>query len=188
MPAPLISREEIFQRLLECFRNLGYEGTTMSILSRETGLSKASLYHYFPGGKEQMVNDVITNLRNQGQECFQQVSNRANPLKKRQQLFFETVRKVYNEGASSCLIAALVHSNDLAKFQATLDSWLNDWIQVISGLLEEQGVSQKACAEYAEEALCQIQGALILSKAKNDTQIFIRALERLEDKTNINLN
>ncbi len=55
MPAPLLPREEVLDRLAAAFRRDGYDGASIARLSAATGLGKASLYHYFPGGKQDMA-------------------------------------------------------------------------------------------------------------------------------------
>src|SRR5687768_4803588 len=58
MGAPLIPREEVLNRLTRVFRESGY-AASLSQLSEATGLQRASLYHYFPGGKAEMAAAVI---------------------------------------------------------------------------------------------------------------------------------
>ena len=59
MPAPLISRDEVVDRLVAVFQRLGYDGASLAELSRGSGLGKSSLYHYFPNGKEEMALVVL---------------------------------------------------------------------------------------------------------------------------------
>ena len=62
MPAPLLPKSELLARLSDTFRRLGYDGASITDIASATGLGKSSLYHYFPGGKEQMAADVLTDL------------------------------------------------------------------------------------------------------------------------------
>ena len=48
--------------LAEIFRELGYEGTTLSRITERTGIGKGSLYHFFPGGKEEMAAAVLAEV------------------------------------------------------------------------------------------------------------------------------
>jgi TetR/AcrR family transcriptional regulator, lmrAB and yxaGH operons repressor len=48
MPALLISRDEVIDRLLAVFQRSGYDGASLAELSHGTGLGKSRLYHYFP--------------------------------------------------------------------------------------------------------------------------------------------
>jgi TetR/AcrR family transcriptional repressor of lmrAB and yxaGH operons len=54
-----MSRQTIVPELLELFRKFGYDGVTIARISEATGLGKASLYHHFPQGKEQMAREVL---------------------------------------------------------------------------------------------------------------------------------
>lgn len=53
------ARGDILASLAEVFRAHGYEGATLARISDATGLGKGSLYNFFPGGKEQMADEVL---------------------------------------------------------------------------------------------------------------------------------
>ena len=59
MPASLISKDEVLDRLTKTFRTSGYDGASLARLSESTGIGRSSLYHYFPGGKEEMAQAVL---------------------------------------------------------------------------------------------------------------------------------
>ncbi len=50
---------QLISILDDVFRRRGYEGATLAELSRACGLGKASLYHHFPGGKDEMANLLL---------------------------------------------------------------------------------------------------------------------------------
>jgi len=62
MPAALMSRDEVVERLVGVFQRCGYDGASLSELSAATGLGRSSLYHHFPGGKEEMARAVIARV------------------------------------------------------------------------------------------------------------------------------
>jgi len=53
------ARERLILTIGRVFRRYGYEGASLSILSRETGLGRSSLHRFFPGGKEDMAMAVL---------------------------------------------------------------------------------------------------------------------------------
>ena len=59
MPITKVHDEELLDRLTDVFRVYGYEGASLSKISEATGLQRASLYHRFPGGKEEMAKVVL---------------------------------------------------------------------------------------------------------------------------------
>ena len=54
-----VDEADLLCRLSNVFRDVGYEAATLTMLAQATGLQKASLYHRFPEGKEQMAREVL---------------------------------------------------------------------------------------------------------------------------------
>lgn len=59
MARTVAERTDIIPVLAEIFREHGFEGASLSIIGEKTGLGKGSLYHFFPGGKEEMAAAVL---------------------------------------------------------------------------------------------------------------------------------
>jgi TetR/AcrR family transcriptional repressor of lmrAB and yxaGH operons len=55
MPRLVFAKADVVPLVAEVFRELGYEGTSLSSITDKTGLSKGSLYHFFPDGKEECI-------------------------------------------------------------------------------------------------------------------------------------
>src|ERR1700704_1094752 len=53
------TRERIVQRSAELFRRQGFAGTGVKQIVAEASAPFVSLYHFFPGGKEQLGEEVI---------------------------------------------------------------------------------------------------------------------------------
>ena len=62
MPAKKIDEAFLIDQLGKVFRIHGYEGASLSLIAEATGLKRASLYHRFPGGKEEMAEAVLTHV------------------------------------------------------------------------------------------------------------------------------
>jgi len=52
-------RERILQATYECVARHGLAKTTIEDAARQAKLSRATVYRYFPGGRDQLLNDVI---------------------------------------------------------------------------------------------------------------------------------
>ena len=50
MAKPVSERADLLPLISEVFRSHGYEGATLTLIGKATGLGKGSLYHFFPGG------------------------------------------------------------------------------------------------------------------------------------------
>src|SRR5258708_2136352 len=53
------TRDRIVEGSAELFRRQGYNGTGVKQIITDAGAPFASLYHFFPGGKEQLGEEVI---------------------------------------------------------------------------------------------------------------------------------
>ena len=58
----IVSYKDLVDKLTDIFCEYGYDGTSLTILSQNTGLGRASLYYHFPGGKEEMANAVYEKI------------------------------------------------------------------------------------------------------------------------------
>jgi AcrR family transcriptional regulator len=56
----LTVRERILEATYACVGRYGLGKTTVEDAAREARLSRATVYRYFPGGKDQLITDVIT--------------------------------------------------------------------------------------------------------------------------------
>src|ERR1700704_836175 len=57
-----VERGEVLRALGEVFRAHGYEGASLTLITEAIGLGKGSLYHFFPGGKEEMAAEVLAHV------------------------------------------------------------------------------------------------------------------------------
>jgi AcrR family transcriptional regulator len=54
------SRDQALEATLTCIANGGMKGFTVEDVARQAGLSRATIYRYFPGGREQLVTETVT--------------------------------------------------------------------------------------------------------------------------------
>src|SRR5437868_3976690 len=60
-PAPMATtgRERILEATYACVARYGLAKTTVEDAAREARVSRATVYRHFPGGKEQLIGEVI---------------------------------------------------------------------------------------------------------------------------------
>src|SRR5919199_1552499 len=56
---PSRGRERLLEATYACVARYGIAKTTVEDVARQSGLSRATLYRYFPGGKDELVNQTI---------------------------------------------------------------------------------------------------------------------------------
>jgi TetR/AcrR family transcriptional regulator, lmrAB and yxaGH operons repressor len=177
---PKISREKLVSQLVDAFRLYGYEGASLACLAKATGLGKTNLYHYFPGGKAEMAQAALAQVRTWLEtSILKALDGSAEPAIKLQ-LMCDRVNVFFREGHNSCLWAVLAcgqAGDDL--FHAEIKGALSQWIQAIAMVLESSGLAAAVASDRAEDAVLRIQGALLLARAMGDPKPFQRTLQNL---------
>lgn len=179
MPAPLISKDEVLLRVTDAFRRVGFEGATLALLAKETGLKKASLYHYFPGGKKEMAEAALGQvslwLRD---EIFGVLEGQGTP-EARLKKMVKNVNRFHQSGRKWCLVDLFSLGEAGRLFGPTLAEALKTWIKLLEELAVEGGVPSELARVRAEETLIAIQGSLVLSRAQGNPKLFKRVISEL---------
>ena len=88
------------RKLLKVFCQYGYEGVTLRQLVEACELNKATLYHHFPKGKEEMAGAVLGCLQgNLTNEVLTALNDDGSP-EERIQLMLERVYQFYKGGTT----------------------------------------------------------------------------------------
>jgi AcrR family transcriptional regulator len=174
------SRQEVIQKLSEVFRRDSYSGASLADLAAAVGLGKASLYQKFPNGKAQMGAEVLAEIgRSLEIDVLALLRQEGTPAARFARML-AAVGKFYAGGQLPCLLDTLSLGEAGKLYGATLSDAISRWQRALADLAREAGLPTSQAAIWAEEVLITIEGSLVLSRAKNDPQIFRRALKRLE--------
>ncbi|HEX8045508.1 TetR/AcrR family transcriptional regulator [Rhizobium sp.] len=181
MTRTVFEKPDAIALVAEVFRELGYEGASMSSITARTGLSKGSLYHFFPGGKEEMAAEIMANI----DTWF--VTQMFRPLEEDEPraaiaLMWETTNTYFRSGRRICLIGAFALDETRDRFAGAIHGYFKRWIDALASALMRAGGGATEAHALAEEAVMGIQGALMLARALGDDAIFGRALGRLRER------
>ncbi|MGI9535070.1 MAG: TetR/AcrR family transcriptional regulator [Thermodesulfobacteriota bacterium] len=180
-----IDDETLVQKLTQVFRDYGYEGASLTFLSKATGLKKASLYHRFPGGKEQMALQVLGRA---GKWVEDNIVNPLNSNMSPEKKIKKMTRKLdefYTGGSDACLLNMLA-SPDITggPFSKHIKEAFRVWIEALTDVLIESGIDAKESKKRAENTIAMLQGTLVMSRGMNDTKPFKKFLKTLPDILN----
>lgn len=179
MPTPKITDEDLLERLTRVFQDHGFEGASLSRISEATGLERASLYHRFPGGKDQMAEAVVAYVGTQFLEKHLAPLRETGPLAARIREAGRRLQAFYEDGRRSCLLDTLSLSDGSAKLREAIERTYSGWRDAFAAAAREAGLPSSLARRRAEEAIMGIHGALVLARATGDTKPFGRAIGRL---------
>ena len=178
MARTLHEKADVIPLLAEVFREFGYEGASLSSITEMTGLAKGSLYHFFPGGKEEMAAEILKHV----DAWF--VANVFVPLEREEPraavaMMWKSIDEYFHSGRRICLVGAFAIDDTRDRFAALIRSYFQRWVDALAGALSRAGVDRTTARSRAEESVIGIQGALTVARALNEDTIFARTIRRL---------
>ena len=169
-------KENYLPCLLQLFRQYGYDGATLSKIAEATGLGKASLYHHFPGGKEEMMISVLAYVEGWlGKNLLPSLQGDWTAQIKLQRMG-DRLLELYEGGEQPCLFAILLSGSARDTFHVQVQQLFETWIAAIAAVLMAEGMEENVAKRQAEKAVILVQGSLILSQGLNDVQVFKRII------------
>jgi TetR/AcrR family transcriptional repressor of lmrAB and yxaGH operons len=181
MPSRLVSDNDLLDRLTGVFRDVGFDGASLSDIATATGLQKSSLYHRFPDGKAQMATEVLQRLADEIIVAALAPLERDRPIEERVRQVGKTLIAFYEGGTKSCLLDTMSFGAGGSDSKTAVAAAATRWIDGFARVARASGARPAVAIARAQDAIASIEGGLVLARATNDTGAFLRAIERLPD-------
>jgi TetR/AcrR family transcriptional repressor of lmrAB and yxaGH operons len=173
-----IDDKELLDRLTRVFQDYGYEGASLSRISKATGLERASLYHRFPNGKDQMAEAVLEHVGQRFSELLAPLKG-TGPLALRIRETGRRLRSFYEDGAVACVLDTLSLRDGSSALHEAIKNAYSAWRDAFAAAAREAGASSAVARRKAEYAIMSIHGSLVLARATGDKTAFRRSIARL---------
>jgi len=171
-----LSRETIVVMLTDLFRTNGFEGVSIASIAKATGIGKSSLYHHFPGGKDEMATAVMEAVGSWVAQNLVEPLLASGTRQERIDAMLENVTTLYDGGNQPCVIASMMVGAEAGPVFPAIRAAFADWMNALQQALQETGASPTAAREAAQDAIARLQGALLLCRALDDRAPFAAAL------------
>ncbi|AKN71552.1 MULTISPECIES: TetR/AcrR family transcriptional regulator [Streptomyces] len=167
------TRQRILAAGIELFRRTGYTGTGMKQIAQAAGAPFGSIYHFFPGGKAQLGEEVI---RSAGAGYGELVTTLMTPYEDRVAATADAFTAAAGtladlDYADPCPIATValeVASTDETLRRATAEVF-DSWIDRLAAYYAEGGIPAAAARETATSVIALLEGAFMLGRAARST-------------------
>jgi TetR/AcrR family transcriptional regulator, lmrAB and yxaGH operons repressor len=173
-------RTELLPALGEVFRAHGYEGATLALITQATGLGKGSLYHFFPGGKQQMATEVLDEIGRWFEDNIFVPLRQTDDPGRAIAAMIKGTDAYFRSGHRVCLVGVIALGSSRDSFASQVNGYFARWHEALAGVLKRAGLGAAAARQRAEDALLTIQGALVLARACDDASVFSRAMSELK--------
>ena len=167
------TRERILTASEELFRRQGFMGTGLKQILTMAEAPFGSLYHHFPGGKDELAAETIRRagdhyaaiVTEKLVETSDLVANVRSAFRAAGQTLIDTD---YADACPIETVALEVASTNEPLRLATAEVF-ESWIVGLTALLSLQGIEERRARELAQVVICALEGAFILARASRTT-------------------
>ncbi|WP_430377362.1 TetR/AcrR family transcriptional regulator [Streptomyces sp. B1-3] len=167
-------RERMVFSAAQLIRRGGVSAAGMRDVAEHAGAPRGSLQHYFPGGKEQLVNEAVGWA---GRYAAGRVARflAALPVPTPSGLFGEMVRQWTDEYETSgfaggCPVAAATAdcAERVDSTRQAASAAFAQWHGAVAAALADMGVPPERASALATLMLSSLEGAILLARAEQD--------------------
>ena len=167
---------EIRQRMIErtaiLLAKKGLQGTSFSEVLEASGAPRGSLYHHFPGGKDELVLAALSKAADQVMDTINRGERKSAAVVA--QTFIGLWRALlvkYNFRAGCAGVAITVAADSPVLLESVAEVF-RDWRYRLSALLAEGGVPANRAPAMSATLIAACEGAVVLCRAERSIEAF----------------
>jgi TetR/AcrR family transcriptional repressor of lmrAB and yxaGH operons len=164
------TRTRLLDTAGQLFRCHGFHATGLDEILKRSGTPKGSLYHYFPGGKDQLAIETLDHFVAQLEQGMSALlSSSSDPLKALRKFLRLTVNSLAeSDFRDGCPLAAITLdiASDREPIREACEKGFATWLRVLVQHLKRAGLTEARAKSMATLFLASLEGGTILSRAQ----------------------
>lgn len=163
----------------------GYRDLGVTELLERSGVTAGSLYHHFPGGKEELAATAIRDAGVATRALLDQLLVDHEPV--------EAIRTMFSVAAAGieqskwrlgCPVGtpAAEVSNAGPLVAGAIRESFDLWIEALSTAMADRGMAMDEALRLAGWCIAGYEGAVLLCRSQRDTSVMADAADRLADE------
>jgi AcrR family transcriptional regulator len=169
------TRDRLVATTAELFQRQGFNGTSMKQITDGAKATTGSLYHFFPGGKDELAAEVIRTAGAGYLELFQVVTAVAKTSSEAIAMLFEGAAATleqsdYVDACPIFTVALEVASAD-EPLRMACDDVFGTWKKTATALFRKDGMATTAADALAATIIAALGGAFILARTARDANL-----------------
>ncbi|MEM8579499.1 MAG: helix-turn-helix domain-containing protein [Pseudomonadota bacterium] len=181
MTDALPTKDRLIQAAMRLFRSHGYNGVGVAEILAEAKAPKGSLYHHFPNGKADLAVAAAQKASDEMLRLIAISFAEAESFKGGATTLCHKLAKLFDKtGWDTCPIAAtLFEGPNNAPFRAAGQHMYDGWIGEVQDHASRFGLDAAGAEAQSEALFIAIQGAWMLARARQDSDVLRRVPDRL---------
>lgn len=168
--------ERIVLAATELFRRQGFNGTSMSQIAEISGATTGSMYHFFPGGKEELTAEVLKTSGESYRLLVEAIIAEAtNPATAMNDAFDGAATVLSStDYVDPCPIGTIARevASTHPELRQLADSIITSWVTTVQSAFETAGIARERAAPLARLAVASIEGGFIMARSAQDVEAF----------------
>jgi len=175
-------RERMVASAVNLLARRGLQSTSFSEVLEDSGAPRGSVYHHFPGGKDQMIGSALDAA---GDRAIELLDRKAGASAEEIATWFLHIwREVLVRGKfeAGCAVLAVAVAADSPELLDQTARVFRTWRRRLAELLEQGGLGTADAARFAAVLVASSEGAVVLARAEQSLEPFDLVAEQLLDQ------
>ena len=178
-------KERILITAAELFAEKGYYGLGLSELLARCGIPKGSFYYYFPGGKIQLIQEVLLDsYRRMAQGITRHILVEPTACASFERMCDHLARRIDDKPHLASMLLSMIAIESVYLddgVNATCRRIYEDWKTLYADFLRRFGFDETQSQVKAQAVFALIHGSLISSWVKQDSTDLLMAKASIRD-------
>lgn len=175
-------RDRMIDGAIRLLAKQGLQATSVADVLAMTGAPRGSVYHHFPGGKDQLVSAAVDRAGVRALKVFD--GKQGGGAEELTSLFLGIWREllVRTQCGAGCAVLAVTVATDSQELLRHAGAVFHSWRGQLADLFEHAGLSAKDAAQFAATLVAASEGAVVLSRAEQSLEPFDLVADQLLDQ------
>jgi AcrR family transcriptional regulator len=165
-------RERMVASAALLIRERGAQSTAIADVLAHSGAPRGSAYHYFPGGRTQLVCEAVDYVADFVAARLAKAGNSVEMLDRLARFYRKNLIETdYRAGCP--VLAVAIESGEPDKVNPAIDraaSAFTRWNELIAQRLMADGIASDRAEDLAVSVTAALEGAIVLARAARDTK------------------
>ena len=173
------SREQMIEGALSLLAKQGLQATSFSEVLKLTKAPRGSIYHHFPGGKDELVAEALRLLEKKTVAHIKELDS-SKPEKITEGFLGLWRYLLLNYGFSTgCSAVAVTVATNSPKLLERSVSIFDSWQKILTRKFIKTGLSKNQAVEFSTTLIAASEGAVVMSRAVKNIEPFERVAKQL---------
>ena len=179
------TRERILTATNELFRRQGFNGTSLSQIVKASSATTGSLYHFFPGGKDDLTAEVLRTSGAAYGELVKMIVGAASDPAVGLTDAFEGVATLIEDSnfIDPCPIGTIARevASTHEPLRQVAAGVMQGWADMLVSLFVDAGIARDRAMSLATISIASIEGGFIMARAQRNVEPLLAIGQTLRD-------